>query len=121
MSAQLFFVLIKLVCDMINLYINDIETTLENALNTSKDKSYFYSRKDYISYLIQIYKLNGEEDKIIKILEEYSFDRNICEMYVEELIKQNKIHVITNAIVFIPILLYLKNFAPPHLFNNFLF
>ena len=74
-----------------NLYINDIETTLENALNMSKDKSYFYSRKDYISYLIQIYKLNNEEDKIIKILEEYSFDRNICEMHVEELIKQNKI------------------------------
>lgn len=74
-----------------NLYLNDIETSLETALTISKDKSYFYSRKYYIEYLIQIYKLNNKEDKIISLLEEFSFDRNICIMYVDELIKQNKI------------------------------
>lgn len=74
-----------------NLYLNEIKNSLEIALDNSKDKEYFYKRKDYVDYLIQIYTINNEEENIIKVLEKYSYDENICMMYVDELIKENKL------------------------------
>ncbi len=74
-----------------HLYLDEIEKSLEIALDTSKDKEYFYCRKEYINYLIGIYKLNKKEENIIKLLEKYSYDQNICMMYIDELIKDNKL------------------------------
>lgn len=73
------------------LYLDETKKSLEVALDYSKDKKYFYSRKDYINYLIKIYILKNETENIIKLLEKYSFDDNICMMYVDELIKENKL------------------------------
>ncbi len=72
------------------LYLNEIKTSLEIALDNSKSKEYFYCRQSYVEYLIKIYIFKDERENIIKILEEYSFDENICMMYVDELIKENK-------------------------------
>ncbi|MBP3460924.1 MAG: SWIM zinc finger family protein [Bacilli bacterium] len=74
-----------------HLYLDEIKNSLETALDNSKDKEYFYCRKDYINYLIQIYILNDDEENIIKLLEKYSYDENICMMYVDELVKENKL------------------------------
>lgn len=74
-----------------HLYLDEIKNSLETALDNSKDKKYFYCRKDYVNYLIQIYILNDKEENIIKLLEKYSYDENICMMYVDELIKENKL------------------------------
>ena len=73
------------------LYLDEIEKSLQIALDNSKDKEYFYSRKDYIDYLIQIYKLKNHNKKIIPLLEKYSYDENICMLYVDELIKKDKL------------------------------
>lgn len=73
------------------LYLNEIEESLQIALDNSKDKQYFYCRKDYVDYLIQAYILKGEEENIIKLLEKHYYDENICMMYCDELIKQNKL------------------------------
>lgn len=72
------------------LYLSDIGVSLEKALDSSRDKSYFYNRYNYIEYLIRIYKENNENDKIITLLEKYSFDEKVCMMYVDELVKMNK-------------------------------
>lgn len=74
-----------------HLYLDEIKNSLEIALDNSKDKEYFYARKDYVDYLIQIYTISSEEENIIKLLEKYSCDENICMMYVDELIKGNKL------------------------------
>ena len=73
------------------LYLDEIEKSLELALEKSKDKSYFYSRKDYIDYLIQIYKFKEHEEKIIPLLEKHSDDESVCIMYIDELIKNDRL------------------------------
>lgn len=73
------------------LYLNEIEESLQIALDDSKDEEYFSSRKDYVEYLIQIYILRDEEGNIIKLLEKYCYDENICMLYSDELIKKNKL------------------------------
>ncbi len=73
------------------LYLDEIKTALEIALDNSFDKSYFYIRKDYVEYLIKIYELKGKENKKINILEKYSFDSEVLLMYIDELIKNNQL------------------------------
>ena len=74
----------------IKIYLEDIKEALEYALDNFKDEKYF-KWKEYIKYLIEIYKLTGEKDKIIKILEKYSYDSDILEKYVKELNKKGKV------------------------------
>ena len=74
------------------LYLDEIKVALEIALDNSSDKSYFYSRKNYIEYLIEIYKLNGESNNIIKILEKHSYDSDVLLKYIDELIKNDKLN-----------------------------
>lgn len=72
-------------------YLDKIKVALEEALDSSSDKSYFYNRVDYVEYLIEIYELKGETDNIIKILEKHSYDSDVLLKYVDELIKNNKL------------------------------
>lgn len=74
------------------LYLDDIKISLEIALDKSKDKAYFYSREDYVEYLIQIYELKGKNNKKIELLEKYSYDSKVCMKYIDELIKIGKIN-----------------------------
>ena len=72
------------------IYLNEIELLLEQALESSKEKSYFYNRKNYIEYLIKIYEINHNESKILEILNQYSFDMNVCMIYVDKLIESKQ-------------------------------
>ena len=72
-------------------YLDEIKVDLELALDNSSSKSYFYSRKYYVEYLIKIYELKSEQNNIIKILDKHSYDSNILLKYVDELIKNNKL------------------------------
>ena len=74
-----------------NLYLDKIEEALTTSLNKSKEKKYFYNRKHYVDYLRRIYEITDRKDKIIKLLEEYSFDEKVCIEYVDELIKEDKL------------------------------
>ena len=69
-------------------YLDEIKVDLELALDNSSSKSYFYSRKYYVEYLIKIYELKSEQNNIIKIS---TGDSNILLKYVDELIKNNKL------------------------------
>lgn len=55
-----------------HLYLDDIKNSLEITLDNFKDEKYFYNRKNYVNYLSQIYKLTGEEEKNIELLEKYN-------------------------------------------------
>lgn len=59
--------LLKIYIDK-KLYLSKIEKSLEQALESSKDKRYF-NRKSYIEYLISIYEMNNEQSKILELLE----------------------------------------------------
>lgn len=73
-----------------HLYLDDIESSLLKGLEASRKKEYFYGRTDYIEYLIQIYKFHNQTDKIMNILEEFSFDRDICMKYVDKLMSVDR-------------------------------
>lgn len=73
------------------IYLDDIKMYLEIALDNSINKNYFYNRKYYIEYLIEIYIIKNENQNIIKLLEKYSSDENVCMMYVDKLINENKL------------------------------
>ena len=79
-------------------YLDEIKVALEEALDSSSDKSYFYNRVDYVEYLIEIYELKGETDNIIKILEKHSYDSDVLLKYVDELIKNNKLEDAINIL-----------------------
>ncbi len=70
------------------LYLDEIKTALEIALDQSRDKIYFYDRESYINYLLEIGELRGEADQKFKILEKYSYDKGIFFKYIDELIKK---------------------------------
>ncbi len=80
------------------LYLDKIEEALELSLEKFKDKKYFFNRKNYIDYLIQIYKLKEKDEKIIPLLEEHSYDENVCLMYVDELIKNKRLEDAINKL-----------------------
>lgn len=80
------------------LYLDDIQTSLEIALDNSRDKKYFHSRQDYVEYLIKIYELKGEKDQKIKILEKYSYDTDVFLKYIDELIKNNNSSIAIKAL-----------------------
>ena len=71
------------------LYLDEVESSLQVVLNNSKEKNYFYKRKYYVDYLIQIAELQGNKNEKIKILEKYSYDPNVFLQYIDELVKNN--------------------------------
>lgn len=89
------------------LYLDEIEESLLIGLDKSKEQDHCYYRKDYINYLIDIYTLNDKKN-IMGILEKYSGDRDICMMYVDELIKDGKLD---NAIKILKSNLVEKNYS----------
>lgn len=72
------------------IYLEEIKIDLEKALEKSKEKSYFYNRKKYIGYLLEIYEILNEQNKVMELLKEYSFDQKVCMRYADELIKGGK-------------------------------
>ncbi len=71
------------------LYLDEIKSSLQVVLDNSKEKNYFYKRKYYVDYLIQIAEIQGNKNEKIKILEKYSYDPNVFLQYIDELVKNN--------------------------------
>lgn len=69
------------------LCLDKIKISLEKALDVSKEKTYFSARETYVDYLLQIYVLSKENDKLMEILKKYSYDSKVCMRYVDELTK----------------------------------
>ncbi len=78
-----------------NLYTKDIEDSLVKILESSKTKKYFRGTNRYVAYLIDIYSREKHNEKIIKLLKEYSYDKEVCFRLVDKYLKQKEI---TNAI-----------------------
>lgn len=73
------------------LYLAEIEETLNEVLKSSKEKNRFYHYRKYIDYLCTLYSCTDREDKILDILEEFSFDKEVCLSYIDELIKKDQV------------------------------
>lgn len=73
------------------LYTAVVQESLLSALEKSKGKTYFYNRKEYIEYLIQIYIRTGKSDEITDLLKEFSFDKDVCIKYVDSLLEKNDV------------------------------
>ena len=73
------------------LYLDDIKEFLEIKLDSYNDKKYFYNRINYVNYLTKIYEFKEEKEKIIQVLEKYSYDSDVFIKYIDELIKNNKV------------------------------
>lgn len=75
-----------------NIYLKEIENALINILDISKSKKYFGRTKKYVEYLLDIYSKDDNYEKIMNLLEEYSYDKDVCFKLVDEYIKQNKVN-----------------------------
>lgn len=75
-----------------NIYVKEIEMSLVSILKSSKSKDYFWRTSKYVEYLVEIYNIEDNQEKIMDLLKEYSYDREICFKLVDEYIKQNEVN-----------------------------
>ena len=80
------------------IYLDKIEEVLINILDKDKDEEFSYRREYYISLICRIYEIKNKVNKQMDLLKEYSFDRNICMMYVDKLIEQNMVEKAINVL-----------------------
>lgn len=71
-------------------FINEIEKCLISILKISKTKKYFWHTKHYIEYLTDIYDKENDHDKLMSLLEEYSYDEDVYLKLVDEYLKQDE-------------------------------
>ena len=69
------------------LFLEEIEDTLND--NKVEDRLYHYGK--YIDYLCKLYSCTGRDNKILILLEEFSFDKGFCLTYIDELIKKDQV------------------------------
>ena len=80
------------------LFLDEIEETINEILKSSKEKDIFDHFKKYVDYLCELYGSTGRKNKILPLLEEYSFDTDVCLEYIDELINKKQV---TRAIEFL--------------------
>ena len=71
-----------------NIYFDEIEEGLLESLEKGKNKKYFWNAKYYVDILVNIYSKENDDEKIMKLLKEYSTDKSICLKLVEKYLKQ---------------------------------
>ena len=74
-----------------NIYLDEIEKGLLDALELGKSKKYFWNAKHYVDILVDIYNKEGAKEKIINLLKKYSADGDICLKLVEEYLKEDNV------------------------------
>ncbi len=79
-------------------YKETIKKSLEDALEKTKDKEYFFGRKKYVKLLIDLYIEDNEIDKVDSLLEKYSMDSEVCMMLIDKLLDENKIDKAINIL-----------------------
>ncbi len=65
-------------------YLEKIEQHLVHLLKMRKNDEYCWHRKYYVDYLVSIYDIGNHQEKILELLEEYSFDYDVCFRLVDE-------------------------------------
>ena len=74
-----------------NMYLNEIEKGLLEALEAGNNKEYFWNIGNYIDTLISIYVKENAKEKMIKLLKTYSKEKSVCLKLVEEYLKQDDV------------------------------
>ena len=74
-----------------NIYINEIEEGLLDALELEKSKDYFWNAEHYVDILVDIYNKEDDKEKIINLLKKYSSNKDICLKLVEEYLKEDNV------------------------------
>ena len=74
-----------------NIYINEIEEGLLDALELEKSKDYFWNAEHYVDILVDIYNKEDDKEKIINLLKKYSANKDICLKLVEEYLKEDNV------------------------------
>ena len=74
-----------------NIYLDEIEEGLLDALELGKNKKYFWNDKHYVDILVDIYNKEDDKEKIINLLKKYSADSDICLKLVEEYLKEDNV------------------------------
>src|SRR5699024_1681101 len=74
-----------------NMYLNEIEKGLLEALEAGNNKEYFWNIGNYIDTLISIYVKENAKKKMIKLLKTYSKEKSVCLKLVEEYLKQDDV------------------------------
>ena len=75
-----------------NIYLDEIEEGLLDALEVGHSKDYFWNAEFYVDILVDIYNKEESKEKIINLLKKYSSDKSICLRLVEEYLKENNIN-----------------------------
>ena len=75
-----------------NIYLDEIEEGLLDALEVGHSKDYFWNAKYYVDILVDIYNKEESKEKIINLLKKYSSDKSICLRLVEEYLKENNVN-----------------------------
>lgn len=75
-----------------NIYLDEIEEGLLDALEVGQSKKYFWNTKHYVDVLTDIYNKENSKDKIINLLKKYSTDKKICLKLVEEYLKEDNVN-----------------------------
>lgn len=75
-----------------NIYTEKIDKALVSILISSKDKKYFWKTNRYVNYLIDIYTKENKEEKILGLLEEYSYDKKVCFQLVDVYLEQKEVN-----------------------------
>lgn len=73
------------------LFLEEIEDTLNEVLKNNKVEDRLYHYGKYIDYLCKLYSCTGRDNKILILLEEFSFDKGFCLTYIDELIKKDQV------------------------------
>ncbi len=73
------------------LFLDEIEEIINGILKSSKENEIFYNLKKYVDHLCKLYSSTGRKDKILPLLEEYSFDKDVCLEYIDELINEKQV------------------------------
>lgn len=73
------------------LFLEEMEDTLNEVLKNNKVEDRLYHYGKYIDYLCKLYSCTGRDNKILILLEEFSFDKGFCLTYIDELIKKDQV------------------------------
>ena len=73
------------------LFLEEMEDTLNEVLKNNKVEDRLYHYGKYIDYLSKLYSCTGRDNKILILLEEFSFDKGFCLTYIDELIKKDQV------------------------------
>ena len=75
-----------------NIYLDEIEEGLLDALEVGQSKDYFWNAKHYVDILVDIYNNEDSKKKIINLLKKYSNDNYICLKLVDEYLNADNVN-----------------------------